>query len=906
MRIIAQRCLYGVDRNPMAVDLAKLSLWLVTLAKDHPFTFVDHAIRCGDSLVGLTRRQIETFSWKSEFTTGQLWENEVRKRTADALRERQILLGIGDDYGTPQLKRERLENADELLNYVRFIGDAAICSFFSADKDKAREAKRQEFIERLSDNNFSRRPIAEVKALRTGQFPVMPFHWEIEYPEVFDRENPGFDAIVGNPPFAGKNTLINGNREGYLDWLKTLHAETHGNADLVAHFFRRAFTGLRADGCFGLIATNTIGQGDTRASGLRWICLHGGTIYAARKRYKWPGQAAVVVSVVWIAKGNPPSPFDLDGRSVQLITAYLFHFGGHENPNTLKKNEKLAFKGCEIGGLGYLLSKDDEEFSAFSKLTDPRDATKRLLKPYIGGEDLNAIASDGPSRFVLDVDGFAENQMRALPDVYQFLKLRLRPDFLNRGEVEESTIEWWHFRRPSLELRKTIGCHSVILALSRVSDTLAFTFVPGDSIANSDIICFQFDTFHALAVLQSRSHEVWVRREASSMKDDPRYTPSDCFETFPFPKDFETAGALEAAGREYYEFRAALMVRNNEGLTKTYNRFHDPEESSQDIVKLRELHAKLDAAVLAAYGWTDLSTTCDFILDYEDEESAEESSGRKKKKPWRFRWPDEVRDEVLARLLKLNAERAEQETLAGEAAAAIKPVKAKRTAKKVTVPKEQIGLSFRPVVVPRKHSRGINFKRGAVASYAVNRLSDRWEFGRTQMEKVLYGAQQVVGVDLEMDFKAFAAGPFDEEIHKLESLANKQKWFHSAKREGGKGTEYQQGSKIMDRCGAAKSILGNKLAEFDRILDWMAKMNSEQAGIWTTVHSVWNDLILAGEPVTDDRIVKSFYEFHEAKTAIEQKRVRACIQWLRDNQFVPTGILFESSDQGSEQTDLFA
>ena len=99
-----------------------------------------------------------------------------------------------------------------------------------------------------------------------------------------------------------------------------------------------------------------------------------------------------------------------------------------------------------------------------------------------------------------------------------------------------------------------------------------------------------------------------------------RYTPSDCFETFPFPPNFETDPALESTGRAYYDFRAALMIRNNEGLTKTYNRFHDPDERSPDILKLRELHAAMDRAVLDAYGWTDLKPTCEFLLDYEDEE----------------------------------------------------------------------------------------------------------------------------------------------------------------------------------------------------------------------------------------------------------------------------------------------
>ena len=122
-------------------------------------------------------------------------------------------------------------------------------------------------------------------------------------------------------------------------------------------------------------------------------------------------------------------------------------------------------------------------------------------------------------------------------------------------------------------------------------------------------------------------HEVWARFFASSLEDRLRYTPSDCFETFPFPPNFETDPALEAAGKAYYEFRADLMVRNNEGLTKTYNRFHDPDERSPDILKLRELHAAMDKAVLEAYGWHDLaeSATCEFLLDYEEDEDDDEN-----------------------------------------------------------------------------------------------------------------------------------------------------------------------------------------------------------------------------------------------------------------------------------------
>jgi hypothetical protein len=704
-RLIAQRCLYGVDRNPMAADLAKLSLWLATLAKDHPFTFLDHAIRQGDSLVGLTQRQIRGFHWKPSSQT-DFNTQIVDDRVSNVRARRQEILEAGD-FLPFETKRAKLDKADEELGLVRFIGDLAVAAFFSAEKDKARQEKRNEYLHQLAEyfrmGNPTLRPGRYVDDLRSGQLPITPFHWEIEFPEVFARENGGFDAIVGNPPFAGKNTLINGNRDHYLPWLQTAHEESHGNADLVAHFFRRAFSLLRANGTFGLIATNTIGQGDTRSTGLRWICTHGGDIYSARKRYKWPGAAAVIVSIVEIIKGTYDGPHELDGRRVESISAYLFHFGGHESPHSLSSNKGRGFKGVEIGSLGFLLIPGDDEFTRFSKYSDPRDARLKIVKPYIGGEDLNAIEDGGARRYVIDFDGLTPSQVERYPEILAHLRTTVYPDFLARGEIDARTVEWWHFRRPSTELRRVLGTRPRLLVLSRVSDTGAFTFVRDNPIANSDLICFDFDSFAAFCSLQARPHDVWVRREASSMKDDPRYTPSDCFETFPFPANFDTHALLESAGREYYQFRCELMAQSNEGLTKTYNRFHDPSEVSADIARLRELHSEMDRAVLDAYGWTEIPTTCGFALDYldiDDEEArnidipdtlffptaaealafAARLPATRRRLPWRHRWPDAVRDEVLARLLAENAKRAKEEQLAGAAATA-KPKKATKKPK---------------------------------------------------------------------------------------------------------------------------------------------------------------------------------------------------------------------------------
>lgn len=211
---------------------------------------------------------------------------------------------------------------------------------------------------------------------------------------------------------------------------------------------------------------------------------------------------------------------------------------------------------------------------------------------------------------------------------------------------------------PSSPYRQPHVTRDRVLVISRVSNSYAFTFLPTGMIYNEKIVVFPFNRTTAFAVMQSRVHELWVRFFSSTLKDDLQYTPSDCFETFPFPRKWATAPALEAAGEAYYGFRADVMVRNNEGLTKTYNRFHDPDERGPGIAQLRELHDEMDRAVLGAYGWTDIDTTCEFLLDYEIDE--EEWSSRRKK-PWRYRWPDPVRDEVLGRLMALNAERAAEE-----------------------------------------------------------------------------------------------------------------------------------------------------------------------------------------------------------------------------------------------------
>ena len=698
-RLIVQRCLYGVDRNELAAELGKLSLWLATLARDHEFTFLDHCIRHGDSLVGLDRRQIEALSWMRE-PAGRLdlMQTLLRDRLAEAERERARIRTALDNEPEDQ-QRLILRRAEQALADPTLVGDAIIAAFFSADRARPREEARLEVrgVVEQAGTGWQNRLRPALTALRASLPPVVPFHWPLEFPEVFDRDNPGFDAIVGNPPFAGKNTTIAVNAEHYLDWLQTLHEGAHGNSDIVAHFFRRAYGLLRDGGCLGLLATNTIRQGDTRATGLRPIRQAGATIYSARRRIKWPGEAAVAASVILISKADLPGPYHLDGRDVPVITAFLFHDGGDGDPRTLTSNENRCFAGSIVLGMGFTFDDTDKKgtanpISLMHELVekDPRNAER--IFPYIGGEEINDSPAHAHHRYVINFEDFplardpslsawlrssdtqCEDMLRSgivaadyphpvagdWPDLLRIVEEKVKPT-RDQNNREARRRRWWLFGDRQPGLYAAIEQMDRVLVRSLTSAHFpCFVLKENKYVFDQTLIVYTLNSFSTLTSLASRCHEIWTHFFGSTLEDRGRYNIEDCFEKFPFSRGFESDRRLQSVGQEYYEFRAALMTEYEEGLTKIYNRFHDPDERSNSIAELRRLHDAIDRAVLDAYGWTDLRPTCEFELEWQDDEA---ENSRRRKKPWRYRWPEPIRDEILARLLSLNAERAMQERL---------------------------------------------------------------------------------------------------------------------------------------------------------------------------------------------------------------------------------------------------
>ena len=479
----------------------------------------------------------------------------------------------------------------------------------------------------------------------------------------------GFDVVVGNPPFAGKNLLQAGNREGFIDWLQATVPEAHGSSDLVAYFFRGAFAKLREGGTMGLVATNSIAQGDTRFTGLRWICTHGGEIFDARRRIRWPGAASVVVCAVHIMRGVPRGPQLLDGKPVAHISAFLFPSASSENPARLFSDHGRSFVGAYVLGAGFTFDDATVEDGAsplalmndlISK--DPRNAN--LIAPYMGGEQVNSSPTLDAGRYIIDFGEMSKDQAREWADLFAIVEDKVQKSRRSVARRDRRDT-WWLYATRVPEARAYAARHGRLLIASQVSTHLAFVFCGPGVVLPHTLAIILMHSWAGFAIVQARVHEAWARHLGSSLEDRLRYTASDCFETFPFPLGYDANASVQQAGQAYYEFRATLMVKNDEGLTKTYNRFHDPDERSSDILNLRELHARMDRAVLDAYGWTDIHPVYDF------REQLDENI--------RLTWGEETRDEVLARLLELNRMRAEEEAKAAPKVEAKAP---KRAAKK--------------------------------------------------------------------------------------------------------------------------------------------------------------------------------------------------------------------------------
>ncbi|MBX0330835.1 hypothetical protein K2Z83_24560 [Oscillochloris sp. ZM17-4] len=705
-RLVADRCLYGVDKNPLAVEMAKLSLWLITLAKGRPFSFLDHALRAGDSLLGIGDvEQLSFWALSEKERDHRLdWVNgpvEKALRRAFALR-REIQAMPVREARDAAIKQDKLAQAEAVMADVRLGADLLVAAALAADP-KARAERRGRFLTRyamLVRADDEGRDVAELRAELRGRADKLlqgrrPFHWPLEFPEVFvpslgerpvaqmlaDAEvgvlsaegaSPGFAAVVGNPPFVGGRRIRETLGNNYRDALYEVYPGSSGNADLSAFFFLRSFSMLHRGGTVGLIATNTIAQGDTRLTGLDAIVGLGGVIYHADNNKPWPGQAAVVVSVVHIVSGEDNILKFLDGHPVDYISSLLDNRESVGAPKILIANQGKSFQGSVVVGMGFVLEPGEAQ-----AMIERNPRNREVLFPYLNGEDLNGRPDQSPSRWVINFFDWPLEKAEKYPEPMAIVREKVYPVRANVNR-EAHRKYWWHYGDKRPALYATIAGMERVLVLAQVSRTLAFTFVPNGTVYSHKIVVFDFSEATAFAALQSNFHAEWAWKYSSTMKSDLSYSPSDVLITFPFPACLqedsrkaakpqsasdpsgfaalrEPSGSeirelLESIGEQYHAHRQQIMRERNEGLTKTYNRFHAPGETSADIAELRRLHVEMDEAVAAAYGWHDLDLGHGF---------------HETKQGLRYTISEAARRAVLDRLLALNHQRYAEEVAAG-------------------------------------------------------------------------------------------------------------------------------------------------------------------------------------------------------------------------------------------------
>jgi hypothetical protein len=377
--------------------------------------------------------------------------------------------------------------------------------------------------------------------------------------------------------------------------------DVKGSADLAARFLLRAERLLSRRGQLGLVTVNTLIEGATLRVGLEQVTGRGMVIREGRSSHPWPTKSANLEIVEpWATRARPSNKavFHLDYEEVPAIGPDLQPYGRiHGRPYRLHENDDVTFIGAYVLGLGFTLTEErkDELIAHDSRNAD-------VIQPYVIGKDLNQRPDCSNSRWVINFRGWSLGHAEEYSDCMEIVRHLVKPkrDSNKRRARRE---RWWIYAEQAPELYEAIDGLDHVLAISLVSNAVMPVRIPTGQVFAHKCAIFALDDFSSLATLSSSIHSAWVIRYTSTMRTDINYSPSDVFLTLPRP---QPTAELEALGRQLDSGRRELMLSRGWGLTRTYNRVHDPDCHDQAVRVLRDLHVEIDNAVMRAYGWSDL------------------------------------------------------------------------------------------------------------------------------------------------------------------------------------------------------------------------------------------------------------------------------------------------------------
>jgi len=599
IRDVIKSCIYGVDKNPLAVELCKVAFWLEAHNPGEPLNFLDHHVKCGDSIVGLAHIEelkngipneafkalpgdekeiASAFSKrnkKERETAGQIsldFDAAVKTKMARVIEELIQFNQLPER--TPEEIREKAEAYARLVNNrnwqkIRELANLLVAQFFIPKTKQNKDCLVTDAYYREYLNGTKGIPGQAIGKSEAVAHERNFFHWFLEFPEVFSQG--GFDCILGNPPFLGGKKISGFYGNDYLTFIKTKYYPSHGGLDLVTYFFRRIFDILDKNGFQSLISTNTIAQGDSRIGGLEFIINNGGRIIFAIRSMNWPGLAAVEVSLIIIVKSKIFNRVFLSNKQVDFINSHLENDINTVNPYTLLSSSSLGFMGSNILGTGFILSKEEAQGLL------QENNNNKIIFPFLVADDINNSVDQQPQRFIINFFDWPEEKCKdEFPTCYEIVKKLVKPE---REKVKRDTYRrnWWLYAEKGISLYRAIEKLDRYLVVPFTTKYLSFVFKEGKIVISHAAGAVAFNSYDGFALLNNSFHEYWAWKQSSTMGGSTlRYTPSSALGTYPFPRNRSVVqkNILKGIGKTYYEHRQRQMTKSQLGLTKTYNLFH--------------------------------------------------------------------------------------------------------------------------------------------------------------------------------------------------------------------------------------------------------------------------------------------------------------------------------------------
>jgi hypothetical protein len=355
----------------------------------------------------------------------------------------------------------------------------------------------------------------------------------------------------------------------------------------------------------------------------------------------WPGRAAVRVSLIWIEKIKTSQLVVLGNKEVGYISSFLTEETDNLVPYSLSGPYK-SFKGVTVVG-NDLFTVSEAEYKLY---IDSNKRNGSVIKPFLVGANLTSTPEVSPARLIIDFGDMSENEAASYKEPFRHVLERVRP-FRMTVKRKAHRERWRQYGDVRQGLRSATESLQRVLVSGQTVKYLCFVWCPSIWVFDQKCVVIATDRDDVCAILSSSFFDSWARKYCATLGETLSFTPSDAFDTFPFP---ERVDVLSNLGAEFHEERRLIMLARQEGLTTIYNRLHNPKDTSKDINLLRALHAKMDQDVATSYSWGGIEFEHGF---------------HQRKEGIRFTISEKARVEMLQRLLQLNHERHKEEALQG-------------------------------------------------------------------------------------------------------------------------------------------------------------------------------------------------------------------------------------------------